>query len=122
MRRLTLYTLSVFYFVAGANHFLHPDFYLGLIPDYIPFHVFTNYMVGALELILAMMLWLPRTRRMGAWGIVLLLVLLVPSHVYFIQVGSCVPNSLCIKEWISWSRLLIGQPLLIWWAWGLRNV
>ncbi len=121
MRRLGLYIMSVFYVVAGANHFFLPEFYWGLIPDYLPFPELTNYIVGALEFFLGILILFSRTRRIGAWGIVILLFLLIPSHIYFIKVGSCVPNSLCIKEWVSWSRLLIGQPLLMWWAWSVRD-
>ena len=122
MRRLGLYIMSVFYVVAGANHFLQPEFYWGLIPDYLPFPEITNYVVGTVELILGILLLLSGTRKFSTWGIIILLILLIPSHVYFIQVGSCVPNSLCIKEWVSWSRLLIGQPLLILWAWSVRDI
>nr|WP_299340934.1 MauE/DoxX family redox-associated membrane protein [Allomuricauda sp.] len=121
MRKLGLYAMVVFYLFAGMNHFLNPDFYYGLIPEFIPFPIFTNYLVGIIEIFLGVLLLFRKTRKWSAFGIIILLVLLVPSHVYFITIGSCVPNGLCIEEWISWSRLVIGQPLLVLWAWSVRN-
>lgn len=122
MRKLALYLMAGFYLFAGINHFINPDFYYGLIPEFVPFPVFTNYLVGVIEVVLGILLLFKKSRRFSAKGIVLLLVLLIPSHIYFIMIGSCVPDGLCIDEWISWSRLIVGQPLLILWAWSVKGV
>jgi len=113
---LTALLLASFYIFAGLYHFINPEFYLKLIPDYIPASVFMNYFVGFLELLLGVLVLFPNSRKMACQAIIVLLVLLIPSHVYFIQIGSCVSNGLCVPNWVSWSRLIIIHPLLISWA------
>ena len=109
--------LGLFYIFAGANHFYNPDFYLPLIPDYLPAPVLLNLAVGFMEFILGVLIFIPQYTKFASWGIILLLIVLVPSHVYFIHIGSCVVDGLCIPEWFAWVRLILVHPLLVLWAW-----
>ena len=113
---MIIHALGYFYLLAGINHFLTPDFYLPLIPPFFSSPEFINWLAGVAELLLGVgVLYLP-TRRRAAWGILVLLLCFIPSHVYFIQVGSCIPQGLCVPVWIGWMRLLLIHPLLIYWA------
>jgi len=113
---LLLFTLSLFFVAAGVNHFLEPHFYLPLIPPYIPYPGLVNDVSGALEITFGILVALKQTRKWGALGILALLVAFIPSHIHFIQIGACAPDSLCTPMWVAWLRLLVGQPLLIAWA------
>lgn len=108
-------------FVAGVNHFIHPLFYYPLIPDYLKHPELINFGAGVLEVIFALMLLSATFRTYAAYGIILLLLLFVPSHIYFIQIGGCIPDGLCTPQWVAWIRLLLIHPLLIYWAWSIRN-
>lgn len=110
-----------FYILAGSYHFIHPEFYYGLIPDYLPYHQAINYTSGFLEIVLAIGVAIPKTRLMAVKAIITLLVLFVPSHIYFIQIGACIEGMLCVAPWIAWIRLLVIHPLLIFWAWSVRK-
>ena len=109
--------LGMFYIFAGANHFFNPEFYLPLIPDYLPAPIVLNLLVGVIELALGVLVFVPQYTKTAAWGIIILLLVLIPSHAYFIQIGSCVEKGLCIPEWFAWVRLLAVHPLLVLWAW-----
>lgn len=113
--------LIAFYAFAGSYHFINPEFYADLIPDYLPYHSVINYASGLLEISLALGVALPKTRLLAVKGIIVLLILFVPSHVYFIQIGSCVESAFCVSPWVAWVRLLIVHPLLIFWAWTIRK-
>ncbi|MDB9781512.1 hypothetical protein OAB88_00190 [Winogradskyella sp.] len=113
--------LIAFYAFAGSYHFINPEFYADLIPDYLPYHSVINYASGLLEISLALGVALPKTRLVAVKGIIVLLILFVPSHVYFIQIGSCVESAFCVTPWVAWVRLLIVHPLLIFWAWTIRK-
>jgi uncharacterized membrane protein len=110
-----------FYAFAGINHFINPEFYLGLIPNYLPYPQAINLVSGAIEIILALGVAIPKTRLLAVKGIILLLILFIPSHVYFIQIGSCVETAFCVDPWIAWIRLLLVHPLLILWVWTVRE-
>jgi len=89
--------------------------------DYLPLPAAINYVVGMLEIVLGIFVLIPKYRKVGGYGIILLLILLIPSHVFFIQIGSCVPDSLCVPSWLSWSRLIIIHPLLVYWAYRVAK-
>ncbi|MEM9918721.1 MAG: hypothetical protein AAF990_11530, partial [Bacteroidota bacterium] len=61
-----------------------------------------------------------QSRRWAAFGLIAMLIAFVPSHIHFIQIGSCVEGGLCTPPWVAWLRLLLIHPLLIWWAWANR--
>lgn len=108
--------MSAFYLVAGINHFIDPSSYYPLIPGYLPFPEFINIFSGIVEVALALGLLFPKYRKISSWAIILMLIAFIPSHIYFIQVGSCIPDGLCVPEWIGWVRLIVIHPLLIGWA------
>lgn len=74
--------MGAFYAFAGINHFLKPKFYLKITPPYIPFPKAINIIVGLLEVVLAVLLIFPPTRAIGAWGIMILLILVFPANCY----------------------------------------
>ncbi|MFK7832606.1 MAG: DoxX family protein [Winogradskyella sp.] len=115
------FLLIGFYAFAGSYHFINPEFYLDLIPDYLPYPQAVNYISGFLEIVLAIGVAIPKTRLLAVKGIIVLLIVFIPSHVYFIQIGSCVDSAFCVAPWIAWVRLLLVHPLLIWWAWAVRK-
>ncbi|WP_246205931.1 DoxX family protein [Fulvivirga aurantia] len=93
-----------------------PDFYLGLIPDYLPNPELINSLSGVIEMLLGLLVIPKRTRRLACLGIVIMLVAFIPAHLHFIIIGSCVEEGLCVPPWIAWFRLVVIHPLLIWWA------
>lgn len=121
VKKIGFYALVAFYLFAGFNHFRDPEFYYPLIPPYLDFPVFINVASGVVEIVLGLVLLVPRFRTYAIYSIILMLIAFIPSHVYFIQIGSCIQNGLCVPEWIGWGRLLVIHPLLIYWAWVYRK-
>ncbi|QTN40011.1 hypothetical protein HZ996_06380 [Cryomorphaceae bacterium] len=113
-----LRALFAFYLLGGINHFVMPEFYWGLIPPYLPFPGTLNILAGIAEVVLAFGLLIRETRRIAGFAIILMLVTFIPAHVYFIQIGSCIPDGLCVSPTIGWARLLVVHPLLMWWAYS----
>lgn len=116
MKKLLRYLLTLFFIVAGVNHFINPQFYLPLIPPYFPFPEIINLVSGIVEILFGFGLLLEKTRKAAAWGVVILLVAFIPSHVFFIQIGSCISDGLCVPAWVGWVRLVIVHPILLAWA------
>lgn len=117
LKKLLFYGMIFFYVSAGINHFIHPDFYLALIPPYLPFHTSINLLSGLIEIALGLCLIPKAFRRWAAVGIIVMLIAFIPSHVYFIEMNSCIEGGLCTSPVIGWGRLIIIHPLLIVWAW-----
>ena len=108
--------MAALYILAGINHFVNPQFYIDLIPPYFPFKEFINILSGVIEIVLGILLIPNKSRKLAGYAIILMLIAFIPSHVYFIQIGSCIEEGLCVSEIMGWVRLIIIHPLLIAWA------
>ncbi len=121
LKKYSRIILAGFFLIAGLNHFALPHFYYPLIPDYLPFPEVINYVSGIVEILLGIGLLVKTTHQKSAIGIILLMLLFIPSHIYFIQIGSCVEGGLCVSPFIAWLRLIVIHPLIMLWAWSVRK-
>ncbi|MEO5888613.1 MAG: MauE/DoxX family redox-associated membrane protein [Ferruginibacter sp.] len=121
IKRISLLLMAVLYIGAGINHFIHPDNYLLIIPPYMPWHSFINIASGVMEIVFGALLLFSKTRSLAAYGIIILLILFIPAHIFMIQKDGCMSATMCIPAWAAWVRLFPLQFVLIWWAWGNRN-
>jgi len=99
--------------LAGVYHFIHPEFYLPMMPGWFPMPALLNALAGAAELVLGAALLYRPTARVASYGIVVLMLLFIPVHIYMIQVGGCVSEQVCLPLWAAWVRLLVVHPLII---------
>lgn len=61
------YILSALLLFAGIMHFAKPDFFVKIMPAYIPFHLKMVYLSGAVEILCGILLLFPQTQTIGAW-------------------------------------------------------
>ena len=107
------YVQGAFYVVAGMNHFINPGFYLKLMPEYLPAHEFLVFVSGIFEVLLGVLLVIPRTTRLAAWGLIALLIAVFPANIYAYQHPEIFPD-------VSPSLQLVRLPfqaIFILWAW-----
>jgi len=117
-KSLSLYTMSIFYVLAGANHFRSTDLYLAIMPPFLPYHLELVYLSGAIEIILGLLLLVVKARKWAAWGIILLLIAIFPANIYHLTSGG---GDLGTPIWVLWTRLPF-QILFIGWAyWHTRD-
>lgn len=112
MKKISVILMAAVYVVAGFNHFYMPDFYLQMMPPYLPAPHLLNIISGVAEIVLGFLLLYQSTRRFAAWGIILLLFAIFPANVYMYQKGGAHFGT-------SDMALLIRLPmqlLLIGWA------
>lgn len=73
---------GIVFIFAGLNHFLNPDFYLRIMPPYLPWHLFLVYLSGIFEIVLGILLIIPKFTRFAAWGLIALLIAVFPANIY----------------------------------------
>jgi uncharacterized membrane protein len=113
MRHLSLYLTSLIFFAAGLNHFINPEFYLKLMPPYLPMPDILNLVAGAAEMVFAVGLLFPKTRAFSAWGLVAVLIAVFPANIYMYQERTLLfPD---VPTWVMALRLPL-QGLMIWWV------
>lgn len=109
--------LAIAFIFAGANHFLNPQFYLKIMPPYLPWHLFLVYLSGVFEIILGALLLIPTFSRLAAWGLIALLIAIFPANIYMAMNTELFPE---ISSLLIWFRLPL-QFLLIAWAYWLTK-
>jgi uncharacterized membrane protein len=104
----------------GADHFLHPARYVGMIPPALPAPLTLTYVSGFFEMAGAIGLLIPRTRRWAAGGLVTLLIAIFPANIYVAFAGLTV-EGLPAARWYYWVRLPIQFIFLAWALWLARS-
>lgn len=103
--------LGIFITYGGINHFLNPAMYVPFIPSFLP-EALVNYGSGVLEIILGIGLFIPAYRQWAALGILLLMILFLPLHVWDVFAA----NPAIGSKSAAYIRLPF-QFLFIAWAW-----
>ena len=79
------WAFAAVFVVMGVAHFASTEFFLKVMPPYIPFHREVVLISGAIEIALGVLLLVPRTSRFAAWGLVALLVAVFPANIHAYQ-------------------------------------
>jgi len=105
--------LGVLFFGAGAMHFVATSVYAKIVPPMLPDPRLLVQISGVAEMLGGIAVLVPQTRRVAAWGLVALLVAVLPANVYMAVDHSRWPG---IPAWLLWARLPLQLPLMVW-AW-----
>jgi uncharacterized membrane protein len=109
------WVLAFFMIIAGVNHFLAPDIYLGMMPAWLPAKEAANLISGAAEIAGGIGLLIPCLRRAAAWGLIALLVAVFPANVHVALQGHMVGFESASPA-LLWLRLPF-QAVFIAWVW-----
>ena len=99
---ITIYLMSLFYILGGIKHFTNVNWYMKIMPPYLPYHKELVYLSGAFEIILGIMLLFEKTRFLAGWGLILLLIAVFPANVYAAQTNGTAMGTSAV---IAWGRL-----------------
>ena len=103
--------MSAFYVIAGFNHFRTPDFYMPMMPPFLPVPSVLILISGLAEMILGLALLWPRLRKRAAWGIIILLVAIFPANVYMFATEGA---GFDVPYWILVARLPFQFVFVAW--------
>jgi len=116
-RRFALLGLSVFFVGAGANHFVTPDFYVPMMPPYLPAHLELVYLSGVLEILEGVLVLVPRVRALAGWGLVALLLAIFPANIHMALSPELFPD---ITAFALYARLPFQAFFIAWAYWATR--
>ena len=108
--------LSIFLIFGGLQHFISPDNYIPFVPSFLPFTMAIIYLSGLFEVLFGVALFFKKLEILGAWGILILMLLFLPIHIWDV-----ISNKPAIG---SHNAALIRLPiqfLLIFIAWKVKN-
>ena len=79
--KVLIYVYVIFFIGAGVNHFLNPQFYDAIVPQFIPFPRLVHQITGVLEIIIPLFL-LTRFRKEAALIMIIFLILIYGANLY----------------------------------------
>ena len=83
IKYISIYLMVYFYINVGIKHFTDPNWFLYIIPPYLEFvGIELVYLSGFFEVILGTLLIFKKTRKIGAYGLILLLIAVYPANIY----------------------------------------
>jgi uncharacterized membrane protein len=103
-KKITIYFMGSAYIYVGIRHFIDPNFFLAIMPDYLPYHLEAVYISGAFEILLGGMLLFKKSRRIAGWGLIALLIAVFPANIYLAQ-NEAAQQSLDISQSLAIIRL-----------------
>ena len=115
MKTILRWLFTVVMVGAGLNHFINPDPYIAMMPDALPAHRELVYLSGIAEVAGGLGLILPATRKLAAWGLILLFIAVFPANVNM-AVNDLPLGDNAVPSWALWARLPL-QLVFIAWAW-----
>jgi uncharacterized membrane protein len=116
-RKFALLALSAFFVLGGANHFLNPDFYVAMMPPYLPAHPALVSVSGVFEMLGGIGVLVPTVRARAGWGLVLLLVAVFPANLHMALNPELFPG---LSGFALYARLPFQALFVAWAYWATR--
>jgi len=110
-----LFFLILLFLVAGLNHFSNPNFYVSIMPPYLPLQEELAYISGILEVLGALALLFSRTRRIAGYSLIILLVMIFPANIHMAIHPEYFPN---FTPFTIYMRLPLQFLFISWVYWA----
>ena len=110
----------LWFFIGGIMHFVATGTEATIVPPWMPWPVAAVLISGLFELLGAVGILYPPTRKAAGIGLFLLTIAVTPAHFYMLQRPELFP----VPLWALWLRLPVqlGLLWLIWWStWRVRR-
>jgi uncharacterized membrane protein len=117
MKEVFRWLLAALFVLAGVSHFLRPQFYDPMVPPYLPWPHLLVVISGIAEIILGILLLIPRTSRLAAFGLIALLIAVWPANFHMALHPQLFPQFHAVALWI---RLPLQFVLIAWTYWFAR--
>lgn len=104
------WTFAALFVAGGVGHFVATDVYMRIMPPYLPWHRPLVLMSGALEIALGILLLVPVTARLAAWGLIALLVAVFPANLFMYEH----PEKFDLPQTLLLLRLPLQGVLVLW--------
>lgn len=118
-KRFALGFVFLWFFVGGIAHFVFTDVEMRIVPPYVPYPRLAVLVSGAFELLGAIGLLAPKTRRLAGLGLTLLTLAVTPANVYMLQQA----DQFGVPVWLLVARLplqLLLLGLISWTTWSRK--
>jgi uncharacterized membrane protein len=115
---LGLAVVFLWFMGGGITHFTDPDFFVSIMPPYIGWHLEIVFISGALEILGAIGILIPRLRQLSGNALIALVICVTPANIHMWLHPELFPD---VPPAFLSIRLLV-QVLLLWCIWWSTRV
>lgn len=112
-RFLAIMIITAYFLIGGITHFTNPDFFVAIMPPYLPYHLEIVWISGAFEILGAIGLLVPKTRVMAGYGLIALTIAVTPANIHMAMNPDLFPDA---AVGMLYGRL-VAQLFLLWLIW-----
>ena len=102
VKGISVYVMGIFYIIVGIKHFQDPSWFVQIVPPILPFKYELVYISGFFEILLGILLMIPKFQSIAAKGLMALLICVYPANIYLAQTNGV---ALGVSPLIAWGRL-----------------
>ena len=114
-KNLGLAIVFSWFMFGGIGHFTNADFFVAIMPPYLPWHLEAVYISGVFEILGAIGILIPRCRQLAGNCLLVLVVAVTPANIHMWMNPQLFPD---VPEAFLSIRLGVQILLLacIWWS------
>jgi uncharacterized membrane protein len=116
MKKILLYVLSAAMVGVGVLHFISPEPFMEIVPDYLPEPRALVLISGFFEVLGGLGLLWSKSRRAAGLGLVALYVAVFPANIYS-AMNNIAPGDLEVSSTMLWVRLPFQLLFIAWALW-----
>ena len=119
LKTMLCWAIAAFFILAGIMHFVQDDSFAAIVPPLLPFPKLIVWITGVMEIVLALMIILPKHRALAGALFAPYLLAVLPANIYMamenIPLGDmeASPTEL-------WIRVAMQFPLIAFIYWASR--
>ena len=102
VKLISVYVMGIFYIIVGIKHFQDPSWFVQIVPPILPYKYELVYISGFFEVLLGILLMIPKFQSIAAKGLMALLICVYPANIYLAQTNGV---AMGISPLIAWGRL-----------------
>ncbi|MAO66552.1 MAG: hypothetical protein CL666_16295 [Balneola sp.] len=111
------YMIGSLFILAGVLHFLKPQFFMRIMPGYLPWHKPLVLISGFFEIAGGVGIMIPSFQAIAAWGLILLLLAVFPANIEMLR-KYYRKDGLTLFTWGLIARLPLQFALIGWVYWA----
>jgi len=108
----TILVMSFMYIFIGVKHFADPQYFVNITPPQIQHKILVVYFTGVLEILGGLLILNKKTRMIGAYTLIFLLIMVFPANIY-LYVSETPQQLLGISKTDALLRLPFQAPLIV---------
>ena len=104
------WAFAALFVAGGVGHFVKIEVYMKITPPYLPYHRALVLLSGVFEVALGILLLVPTTSRLAAWGLIALLIAVFPANIHVYRHQEMFP----VPPLVHLLRLPMQGVLIVW--------